>query len=227
GGPGVYLSAVPIPAIGPSVASSFYLLALVLAVVTLVMARWIYAAKLGTGLFAIHDDEDVAEVMGVPTFRCKMIAFGISCALAGVAGGIHALFVSYVTLGETFSIVVPLSVVMMSVLGGTRHWAGPADGAAIITSLLYAFTAGDHPVLGKAVFGGLLIAVILFMPDGVLGAPVARFGRRPADQAAVSQPAATSPLPHPPRDDVRGTLLEIREVRKAVAGVHALCGVSL
>src|SRR5438445_5467487 len=144
------------------------------------MARWIYAAKLGTGLFAIHDDEDVAEVMGVPTFRCKMIAFGTSCALAGIAGGIHALFVSYVTVGETFSIVVPLTVVLMSVLGGTRHWAGPAVGAAIITTLLYAFTAGDHPVAGKAVFGGVLIGVILFLPDRGLGALAARLGRRPA-----------------------------------------------
>ena len=50
------------------------------------------------GLFAIHDDEDAAEVMGVPTYRYKLVAFGISCALAGVAGGIHALFVSYVTV---------------------------------------------------------------------------------------------------------------------------------
>src|SRR6266850_2459506 len=68
GGPGVYLSAVPVPKVGPSVASSFYLMALAAAVVTLLTARWIYGARLGTGLFAIHDDEDVAEVMGVPTF---------------------------------------------------------------------------------------------------------------------------------------------------------------
>src|SRR5207245_2542341 len=156
GGPGVYLSAVPVPNIGPTPASSFYLMALAVAVITLATARWIYTSRLGTGLFAIRDDEDVAEVMGVPTFRCKMIAFAISCALAGVAGGIHALFVSYVTVGETFTIVVPLTVVLMSVLGGTRRWAGPAVGAAIITSLLYAFTAGDHAVAGKAVFGTVL-----------------------------------------------------------------------
>ena len=88
-------------------------------------------SRSGTGLFAIHDDEDVAEVMGVPTFRYKLAAFALSCALAGVAGGIHAMFVSYVTVGETFSITVPLSVVLMSVLGGTRHWAGPAVGARV------------------------------------------------------------------------------------------------
>jgi branched-chain amino acid transport system permease protein len=226
GGPGVYLSAVPVPKIGPTPASSFYLMALAVAVITLVTARWIYTSRLGTGLFAIHDDEDVAEVMGVPTFRCKMIAFAISCALAGAAGGIHALFVSYVTVGETFTIVVPLTVVLMSVLGGTRHWAGPAVGAAIITSLLYAFTAGDHAVAGKAVFGTVLILVILFLPDGVLGRLVLR--QRKLD-AALSANIAAPPerLPNIPSGDRDTPLLVAHDVRKAFAGVHALRGVNL
>jgi branched-chain amino acid transport system permease protein len=51
------------------------------------------SCRAGRGLFAIHDDEDAAEVMGVPTYRYKL-RLAISCALAGVAGGIHALFVS-------------------------------------------------------------------------------------------------------------------------------------
>ena len=226
GGPGVYLSAVPVPKIGPTPASSFYLMALAVAVITLVTARWIYTSRLGTGLFAIHDDEDVAEVMGVPTFRCKMIAFAISCALAGVAGGIHALFVSYVTVGETFTIVVPLTVVLMSVLGGTRHWAGPAVGAAIITSLLYAFTAGDHAVAGKAVFGAVLILVILFLPDGVLGRLTLR-RRRPRPSVSTDIAAVPERLPTIPSGDPNTPLLVAHDVRKAFAGVHALRGVDL
>ncbi|MBP8298263.1 MAG: ATP-binding cassette domain-containing protein, partial [Burkholderiales bacterium] len=190
GGPGVYLSGVPVPKIGPSAASSFYLMGLAAAVATIAIAWAIHRSRLGTGLFAIHDDEDVAEVLGVPTFGCKMAAFAVSCALAGVAGGIHALFVSYVTAGETFSITVPLTVVLMSVLGGTRHWAGPAVGATIITALLYAFTAGNHAVAGKAVFGGVLIAVILFMPGGVLGTLRARRPRKGAAPAAAAPPAS-------------------------------------
>jgi len=169
GGPGVYLSAVPLPKLGPSVSSMFYLLALALAFVTLTIAYLVRRARLGRGLFAIHDDEDVAEVMGVPRYRFKLAAFALSCALAGIAGGIHALFVSYVTVGETFSITVPLTVVLMSILGGTRHWAGPAIGAAVLTALMYAFTAGNYAIAGKAVVGVVLILVILFMPQGLLG----------------------------------------------------------
>ena len=178
GGPGVYLSAVPLPKLGPSPASTFYLLGLMAALGTVAIAYAIYRSRLGLGLFAIHDDEDAAEVLGVPTFRCKMLAFAVSCGLAAVAGGIHAMFVSYVTAGDTFSITVPLTVVLMSVLGGTRQWAGPAVGAAIITALLYAFTASDHAIAGKAVFGVVLIVVILFMPEGVLGSLLARRRKR-------------------------------------------------
>ncbi len=183
GGPGIAMAGVAVRKLGKSAASSFYLMALVLAMATVLIACAVYHSKLGTGLFAIHDDEDVAEVLGVPTYRYKLVAFALSCALAGMAGGIHALFVSYVTANETFSITVPLTVVLMSVLGGTRHWAGPAIGATAITALLYAFTVGNHPLAGKAVFGAILIAVILFLPRGILGA----FGRHRARKRGAAR----------------------------------------
>ena len=163
GGPGVYLSGVAVPALAPTPSGTFYVLALVLAVATLMIARSIAQARLGLGLFAIHDDEDAAEVMGVPTYRYKLVAFGVSCGLAGIAGGIHALFIAYVTAGSVFNITVPLTVVLMSVLGGTRHWAGPALGATAITLLLYASTAAEQAVAGKAVTGAILVAAVLFM----------------------------------------------------------------
>ena len=229
GGPGVYMSAVPIPKIGPSAASTFYLLGLIGALVTVAIAYGIYRARLGVGLFAIHDDEDVAEVLGVPTFRCKMLAFSVSCGLAAVAGGIHALFISYVTAGDTFSITVPLTVVLMSVLGGTRHWAGPAVGATIITALLYAFTASDHAIAGKAVFGAVLIAVILFMPQGVLGTIVARMRRKrvPEAPAAAIETVVEAEVPRERRAVGSGRLLIVRGIRKSFRGVRALDGVDL
>jgi len=228
GGPGVYLSAVPLPKIGPSPASTFYLLGLSAALATVAIAYAIYRSRLGVGLFAIHDDEDVAEVLGVPTFRCKMLAFAASCGLAAVAGGIHAMFVSYVTAGDTFSITVPLTVVLMSVLGGTRHWAGPAVGATIVTALLYAFTASDHAIAGKAVFGAVLIAVILFMPQGVLGTLVARV-RRSRTKALPASAAAAAKGEAPRERRTVGTerLLVARGIRKSFRGVRALDGVDL
>jgi len=223
GGPGVYLSGVPLPRLGPTPSSTFYLLALALAYATLAIAYLVLRSRLGRGLFAIHDDEDVAEVMGVPTFRYKLVAFALSGALAAVAGGIHALFVSYVTVGETFSITVPLTVVLMSVLGGTRHWAGPALGAAAITALMYAFTAGDYAIAGKAAVGVVLILVILFMPQGLLG----RRRRRAAPAAVARAPSAVRDKPVPAASTAPGTVvLEVADLARAFEGVQALRRVS-
>ena len=227
GGPGIYLNSVAIPAIGPTASSSIYLMALLGAIATLLISYRIQASRLGMGLFAIHDDEDVAEVMGVPTFRYKLLAFGISCALAGLAGGIHALFVSYVTAGETFTIVVPLTVVLMSVLGGTRHWAGPAVGAIAITCLMYFFTAGNHPIAGKAAVGVILVLVILFMPNGILGFVLKRTaGKRSVPPALAAQAAAATEAAPAPATSGK-VLLDVQNLSKAFKGVQALDGVSL
>ena len=224
GGNGVSLAAVPIPAIGPTASSTFYLLALATAVVTLLVAWGISVSKLGAGLFAIHDDEDAAEVMGVPTYRYKLVALGVSCALAGVAGGIHALFLNYVTVGEVFTITVPLTVVLMSVLGGTRHWAGPAIGAVAITLLLYSFTAANFAVAGKALVGVILIAAILFMPDGILPRLQRAWGRHGTVPPVPAEPPAAARQPAQPTGEV---LLKARGLAKSFRGVKALAGVDV
>lgn len=108
GGGGVYLSNVSIPQLGTTVPGAIYLLGLVLALTALAVSRRILRSRLGAGLLAIHDDEDVAEVKGVPTLHYKLAAFAISSAIAGAAGAIQAAYVGYVTVGETFSITVPL-----------------------------------------------------------------------------------------------------------------------
>lgn len=223
GGPGVYLNAVPVPEIGPTPSSTFYLLALGAALLSVLAAAAVYHARLGTGLLAIHDDEDVAEVLGVPTYRYKLVTFALSCALAGLVGGIHALFVSYVTAGEIFSINLPLTVVLMAVLGGTRHWGGPVVGATAITLLLHSFTGGDMAVLGKGLTGLILIAVILFMPAGIVGQLLQRRGRR-----IVRPPTAAAGLPARAPVGTQGeVLLRATGVTKHFRGVKALRGVDL
>ena len=87
------------------------------------------------------------------------------------------MYVSYVTVGETFSITVPLYVVLMSVLGGARHWLGPAVGATIIGASLYAFIGGQQAILGRAVVALALILVILLLPEGVVPAVLGRRAR--------------------------------------------------
>jgi branched-chain amino acid transport system permease protein len=219
GGPGVYMSNVPVPAFAPSPSGSFYLMALVLALGSVGIAYAVYRARFGSGLFSIHDDEDVAEVMGVPTYRYKLAALALSCGLVGLAGGIHGLFVSYVTVGETFSGWMALNVILMAALGGTRHWAGPAVGAAAVTAMTFYFTTSDYAVAGRALIGLIFIVVILFMPNGLLGRFATRKPLATHAGAMVETNAARGKTEEP--------VLVVRGAKKAFKGVQALAGVDL
>lgn len=232
GGAGVYLSNVELPRFGGSVPGAIYLMGLILAVSALAISRWVLHSRLGAGLLAIHDDEDVAEVKGVPTLRFKLAAFAISSALAGAAGAIQAAYVGYVTVGETFSITVPLYVVLMSILGGARHWTGPAVGATLITVALSMVVGGRHAELGRAGVALGLIVVILVLPQGIVPSLLRRF-RKAATAPDHAAPSASGklinlvPARAPAAADSERILLQCRGVAKSFGGIRALRGVDL
>ena len=230
GGAGVNLSAVSLPTFGTSVPGAIYLLGLAVAAAALLISRSILHSSFGAGLLAIHDDEDVAEVKGVPTFRYKLVAFAISAAIAGAAGAIQAAYVGYVTVGETFSITVPLYVVLMSILGGARHWAGPAVGATLITVALSLFVGGSYAELGRAGVALALIVVILVLPQGITPRLLELLRRNvskpstghPTGISLVASRNAATPSSSKPK-----SLLTCHEVVKRFGGLQALAGVSL
>ena len=228
GGAGVFMSAVPLPELMSTQTATIYILGFAMCVLTVVTAWWVAHARLGMGLFAIHDDEDVAEAKGVPTFRYKIAAFALSAAIAGAVGSIHAMYVGFVTVAGTFELTVPLYVVLMSVLGGSRHWAGPAVGATVITALLYAFISGGEAILGRAIVGLILIVAILWLPEGIIPSILAWARRRrpaapPAPRAAEIVPVG----PARPVEPSERTLVEIKGVTKRFGGLQALNGVDL
>ncbi len=228
GGAGVFMSAVPLPELMPTQTATIYILGFAMCVLTMVTAWWVAHARLGMGLYAIHDDEDVAEAKGVPTFRYKIAAFALSAAIAGAVGAIHAMYVGFVTVAGTFELTVPLYVVLMSVLGGSRHWAGPAVGATVITALLYAFISGGEAILGRAIVGLILIVAILWLPDGIIPSTLAWLKRRRRAPAAVARAAEVVPVaPKGAATPSERTLVEIKGVTKRFGGLQALNGVDL
>ncbi|HXS42345.1 MAG TPA: branched-chain amino acid ABC transporter ATP-binding protein/permease [Stellaceae bacterium] len=231
GGSGVYLISVALPEIFGSQNATIYLLGLFMAAAALALAYWVYHSRMGRGLFAIHDDEDVAEVKGVPTFRYKLAAFALSSGIAGAVGGVYSIYVSYVTVGETFEITVIMYPVVMSIFGGSRHWLGPALGAVIVTIALYGFAAGPQAILvrGGVAFG--LIVIVLLLPTGVMPSLQrcwARLFPSLAPGRALPEPRAAEPrVPHAASVTALAPLLECRDVWKGFGGVQALKGVTL
>ena len=143
--------------------------------------------------------------MGVPTYRYKLVAFGVSCALAGSPAASTRCSSQYVTAAETFDITVPLTVMLMSVLGGTRHWAGPALGAAVDHDRCSTrSTAGDHAVAARRWSARSWSSSILFMPDGILGPASPRAGGAARDRRAGDvPPLARSTSVHAPAPTAR------------------------
>lgn len=167
GGYGVPLGKVPYPEFLGDFSTMMYYLGLIIALLTVFVAYAIQHSRLGQGLFAIRDDEAVAEGLGVPTFRYKMIVLAISCFFAGLSGGLHALQINYVAVDSVYNIRVPLFVILMSVLGGRRHWLGPVLGATIIHTLSDRFSSAQLEFLNQIIIGLLLIVMILFVREGI------------------------------------------------------------
>jgi branched-chain amino acid transport system permease protein len=167
GGQGIV---VPVPAI-PEAIGGFqefvYLLALGVAAVAVAIAYAAQRSRFGWALFAIRDAEDVAEGLGVPTFRYKMIAIVVTGLIAGMAGSVFALQVGYVTVEGTFNLTVPLFVIVMSVLGGRLHWLGPALGALVIVLLQDRLAASQFEGTSLIVLGLVLAVLVLLAPEGL------------------------------------------------------------
>lgn len=145
-----------------------YLISLVVTLGALLTAFLIEQTRLGWGLFAIHDAEDVAEGLGVPTYRSKMIAIGLTGLIGGLAGSVYALQVGFVTTEAVFGLTIPLYVIIMSVLGGRDSWVGPLLGAAIVVTLQNRLAAAGFEGWSLIILGLILIALIVLAPNGLV-----------------------------------------------------------
>src|SRR4030088_1257829 len=99
-----------------------------LVVLSVAIARYIQTSWIGRGLQALRDDELAAECTGLPTLRLKVLACVISGALMCAAGAPGAMYVQYPGPPSNFNLNCPVSILAMSLIGGTSHWAGPVVG---------------------------------------------------------------------------------------------------
>lgn len=142
-----------------------------MAILTIVVVRNIATSTFGLALAAIRSDEVAAEAMGIDTTRGKVLAFVISSALAGVAGGLSGQLFANPLNPQNLNFVKSIEVVVMIVLGGIGSTTGAVFGAAALTILPEALRGFDRqfPGLRMVIYALLLILMMLFRPQGVLG----------------------------------------------------------
>jgi branched-chain amino acid transport system permease protein len=141
------------------------------AVATIAITRNIAGSTFGRALFAIRSDEIAAEAMGIDTTRYKVMAFVISAALAGVAGGLSGQLFANPLNPQNLNFVKSIEVIVMIVLGGIGSITGAILGATTLTILPEALRSFDQqfPGLRMVIYALLLILLMIFRPQGLLG----------------------------------------------------------
>ncbi|RNC72196.1 MAG: branched-chain amino acid ABC transporter permease [Desulfuromonadales bacterium] len=153
------------------------------AILSIVFVCFMKESRFGRALKAIRDDEIAAEAMGINITRYKIQSFAIGSFLAGVGGGLYAHFLNYINPSD-FGFLKSVDILSMMVLGGLGSIAGTVFGASVLAAApeFLRFMA-QYRML---VYGGLLVFMMVFRPNGLLGGVnftdlvLRAIGRKPA-----------------------------------------------
>ncbi len=160
---------VPSPRIGSFVFNSdlrmFYLI-LAITIVMVYLAKNIIASRVGRAFISIRDSEIAAKSVGVDVTTYKIISFVLSAFYGGIAGGLYAALVMFIS-PDAFGVLESIIYITMIVVGGMGSILGGIIGGAVL-SLLPELLRGLQEVQ-EFVFGAVLVISLIFLPDGLVG----------------------------------------------------------
>lgn len=144
----------------------YWLVISIIIVVTILLGN-LERSRVGRAWIAIREDEDAAEVMGVPTFRFKLAAFGTGAALGGLSGALLAGQVGFIN-NQKFDVQTSILFLAAVVLGGQGNKVGVMLGGAIVAYIPLRFTElASNKYL---IFGVVLVILMIFRPQGLFPA---------------------------------------------------------
>ena len=145
----------------------WYWLVVTLIIVLLLFVGNLERSRVGRAWVAIREDEDAAQIMGVPTFKFKLWAFAIGAAIGGLSGALVAGQTGFMN-NQNFSVAFSVLYLAAVILGGSGNKVGVMLGAFIVSYIPDRFTnLSDRKYL---VFGLFLVVLMIFRPQGLLGA---------------------------------------------------------
>jgi len=154
-----------------------YYLSWTIAAAAFVFAWLLLRGRPGRAFRAVRDSEVAAAASGVYPAAYKTLAFALSALYAGVAGGLYAMATTYVN-PDTYPVTLSLALLVGAVVAGLGSLWGVLAGAFLVHYLpAIAGHVSNQPGVPSVVYGAILIALMLVLPDGVAGA--LRIVRRP------------------------------------------------
>jgi len=150
----------------------YYLLGI--AVVTLIAAYFIRRSKYGLALQSIGENEEAAAHMGINVTMVKILTFAVSAIFMGAAGVIMATRLTVIDPDGAFNALMSFNPALMAIFGGMGNFIGPILGAVIFSYIQEVLSTANWFNISwgdfyKIIFGVILVATILFLPNGLMG----------------------------------------------------------
>ncbi len=169
----------------------YYWIILALTAANFLVIRAVMRSKLGFYFLSIREDQDCAESLGINTTKYKLYSLLISAFFTGAAGSFYMNYMGFIDPGIVFSVHdISVMMILVTMLGGVATAWGPAVGAVLyilVSELFRVWVKTGHLIF----FGVLIVVIIIFFPQGIVGTVNQwRAGRRqrraPVDRQAAA-----------------------------------------
>jgi branched-chain amino acid transport system permease protein len=147
-----------------------------------VLLQLLHRSRVGRALRAMRVDDRLAAGVGVNTVRYRTLAFTASGVLAGLAGGCEAFRTSVIS-PDQYSFTLLVQMLALAMIGGSFHWAGGVIAAIAIGALQQEISLAG-PTANGFLYGGLLVVVMLLLPEGIVDRRLLRRVRRRRERSA-------------------------------------------
>jgi branched-chain amino acid transport system permease protein len=148
----------------------FYAVILALTALATAIAWWMENSRFGAELVAVRENEDAARAIGVDANRVKLQAIVVSGMLCGFAGCFYVQYYLYIDPRIAYGPEVSVTALLVPLIGGVGTVLGPLVGAVALRALNEASSTltGGAPGLNLVLYGALLIAILAFLPNGLV-----------------------------------------------------------
>ncbi|MGD9927464.1 MAG: branched-chain amino acid ABC transporter permease [Sphaerochaeta sp.] len=187
---------IPMPVIfgftiNPYKKYAFLVMVVVFVIIAYILFQRLARSRMGRALAAVREDEIAAQSMGINITKYKVYAFILGASVAGIAGSLQATFTLSVTPG-TYTFMVSVMVLCMVVLGGMGNFKASILGAFIIQFISYfpqltGLSSVIPPQFKQILFGLILVVMMIWRPQGILGRESTRYRKRVASTPGGEQ----------------------------------------
>lgn len=171
----------------------FYLASVALAALAFLTNLWVSRSRFGYYLMAIREDEDTASAVGINTSRCKLQSLLLSAFLTALAGALYASAFQFIVPDSVLTLEISVQIAIITMLGGAGTLLGPIIGAALLLTAQEIFK-NQFKESHLLIYGILIVIVVLFVPEGIVGGLQQLFHKRkkpPAIDARAALGGAT------------------------------------